>query len=99
MPQILKTTLSTIFCVALSLALTACAPTRSVAPEVSVQAQPIPKSLRSCKPLPEKLSGQFKEREAARYVVNLESTAIDCKNNLAATDKLLTEYEKKNPAK
>ena len=98
MPHPIKTVLSLTFCVALSLALTACSTTQ-INRNVSVISPDVPPDLLDCAVRPDKPFGQFTQKDVSRYLVKLEDAHADCKGNLSAVTKIVTEFKQKVPTK
>ena len=98
MPHLLKTGLLLTSCVALSLALTACK-TTTVNRDVRVISPDVPADLLDCAVRPDKPFGQFTQKDVSRYLVKLEDAHADCKGNLGAVKKIVTEFKQKVPTK
>ncbi len=98
MPGPIKTVVLLMFCVAQSLVLTACK-TTTVNRDVRVISPDVPADLLDCAVRPDKPFGQFTQKDVSRYLVKLEDAHADCKGNLGAVKKIVTEFKQKVPAK
>ena len=78
--------------------LAACSTTQ-INRNVSVIAPDVPADLLDCAVRPDKPFGQFTQKDVARYLVKVEDAHADCKGNLGAVKKIITEFKKKVPAK
>lgn len=81
----------------ITLALTtvsACSGTASLigSPPVFVGAE-VPDSVRRCLPEPDRLVGDFTQRDVAAYIVKLRHARNNCAANLAAVDNILIQQE------
>lgn len=82
----------------LSLGLTACK-TTTIQRHVEVIAPDVPADILDCAVRPDKPFGQFTQKDVSRYLVKLEDAHADCKGNLGAVKKIVTEFKKKVPVK
>ena len=67
--------------------------------DVRVISLDVPADLLDCAVRPDKPFGQFTQKDVSRYLVKLEDAHADCKGNLGAVKKIVTEFKQKVPTK